>query len=204
MGSGRVRLSLILLVLTLAFMPVSAFGAIAPNADGSRAQAFQRELKAKHIKLKKYKVGGTTLYADTKLKKKRVALIKKWILGLPKKVRKKAKRIYFVRRKYYLMTGTNLKETCGYSLFPSREIWLYNVSDSDELQDTLYHEFGHCWDWNIKKKKFTLSTTNQWEGIWVNWLGAWGDPQEYYAMIFAEYYSMLQDPDYAYIAKSLK
>ena len=187
------------MVLLLTAMPVQA--TTRPTADGHYSKTFQAERKAKRIKLKKYSVSGTVLYVDTKISAKRVKFVKNCIKSLPKKVRKRAKRVYFVRRKYYLMTGKGLKETSGYSMFPEREIWIYNASDSDELMDTVFHEFGHCFDWN--GKKFKLSNTNEWERIWVSWLGASEDPTEWFAYCFAEFWTYLQDPDFNYIYKHL-
>lgn len=191
---------IILCALLLFSVPVHAEA----TAQGHNASAFRQAQKSKRIKLKKYSCPGTVLYCDTAISKKRRNTLRKWILALPKKVRKKAKRVYFVRKKYYMMTGVGLKGTAGYTMFPEREIWLYNVSDTDDLRDTIYHEFGHCWDWNIKKKKFTLSTTQKWALVWLNWYGAEGDPCEYYAMAFAEYMGLIQDPDWNYIVKTLK
>lgn len=193
---------MILLALVLTLWSVPAQASTSATAEGHASKAFQRELKAKRIKLKKYSCGGTVLYADAKLPKKRVQFVRNCIKSLPKKVRKRAKRVYFVRKKYYLMTGKGLKDTSGYSMFPEREIWLYNVSDSDELMDTIFHEFGHCFDWN--GKKFKLSNSNAWERIWVLWLGATEDPTEWFAYCFAEFWTYLQDPDFRYIYNLLR
>lgn len=197
---GKRIITVLALALLLTAMPVQATTRL--TADGHYSNAFQAERKAKRIKLKKYSCGGTVLYCDTAISKKRRATMRKWILKLPKKIRKKAKRIYFVRKKYYMLTGKGLKQSAGYTLLPAREVWLYNVSDTDDLRDTLYHEYGHCWDWH--GTKFTLSTTTEWERIWVTWYGAEGDPIEYYAMAFAEYMGLIQDPDWAYIIKTLQ
>lgn len=197
------RRMMILLALVLTLWSVPAQASTSATAEGHTSKAFQREVKAKHIKLKKYACGGTVLFADSKLSEKRIQFIRKCIKSLPKQIRKKAKRVYFVRKKYYLLTGTGLKPTSGYTLFPAREVWLYNCGDTDELMDTVFHEFAHCWDWNVKKQKFTLSTTNQWEQIYVSWLGATDDPCEWFAYCFAELWTMLQDPDFNYIYKHL-
>lgn len=198
---GKRIITVLALVLLFTAMPVQA--TTRPTADGHYSKAFQTERKAKRIRLKKYSCGGTVLFVDTKIPKKRITFVRNCIKSLPKKVRKRAKRVFFVRRKFYLMTGKGLKDTSGYTLFPAREVWLYNCADSDELMDTVYHEFAHCWDWNIKKQKFTLSTTNQWEQIYVSWLGATDDPCEWFAYCFAELWTMLQDPDFSYIYKHL-
>lgn len=171
------------------------------TAEGHYSKAFQRERKKNHIKLRKYSAGGTVLYADTKLSKKRVTFVRNCIKALPKKVRKRAKRVYFVRKKYYMMTGNGLGQTSGYSMFPQREIWLYSVSDTDELMDTVFHEFGHCWDWD--GKKFKRSNSNEWERIWITWLGGAEDPSEWFAYCFAEFFTYIQDPDFKYIYQSL-
>lgn len=185
-------------VLLLTPVPVNAAGR---GWYGSTRTEFQNAIKQKKLKLKKVKVGKTILLYDSKLPAKRVKLVKKWIRQLPAKVQKSARKIYFLRKKYYLMTGKGLKDTSGYSMFPEREIWFYNVSDSDELMDTIFHEFGHCWDWN--GKKFKLSNSNEWERIWVSWLGASEDPTEWFAYCFAELWTTLQDPDFSYIYKHL-
>ena len=171
------------------------------EALGSRASSFRKALKAKQIKLKKYSANGTVLYADTKLPAKRVKLVRKWLKQLPKKVRKRARRVYFVRKKFYLMTGSGLKNTYGYAVFPYREIWFYNGGDTDTLRDTLFHEFGHCWDWN--GKKFKLSNSTAWESVMVNYFAEVNEAEEYYASVFAEYWAFLSDPDFSYIHKSL-
>ena len=196
---GKRIITVLALALLFTVMPVQA--TTRPTADGHYSKAFQAERKAKRIKLKKYSCGGTVLFADTKIPKKRITFVRNCIKSLPKKVRKRAKRVYFVRKKYYLMTGKGLKDTSGYSMFPEREIWFYNVSDSDELMDTIFHEFGHCFDWN--GKKFKLSNSNEWERIWVSWLGASEDPSEWFAYCFAEFWTMMQDPDFSYIYKHL-
>ena len=196
---GKRIITAVVLALVIVSVPVQA--TTRPTADGHYSKAFQTERKAKRIRLKKYSCGGTILYCDTKIPKKRITFVRNCIKSLPKKVRKRAKRVYFVRRKYYLMTGKGLKDTSGYSMFPEREIWLYNVSDSDELMDTIFHEFGHCFDWS--GKKFKLSNSNEWEKIWVSWLGASDDPCEWFAYCFAEFWTMMQDPDFSYIYKHL-
>lgn len=192
------RLILALAVIVLLTTPVSASTA---TADGSRASAFRAEIKAKHIKLRKYSCAGTVLYADTKLPAKRIKQVRKWIGQLPKKVQKKAKRVYFVRKKYYMLTGKGLKPTSGYTIFPQREIWFYNVKDSDELMDTVFHEFGHCWDYD--GKRFKLSNSSAWENVMVNYFAAVTESEEYYAAVFAEYFAFINDPDFSYIHKSL-
>lgn len=188
----------VLFILCETFCASTVCGAA---AQGSQAPAFVRERKAGRIKLKKYDCKGTTLYADTKLTKKRAMLVQGWVKRLPKKVRKRCKKIYFVRKKYYLMTGTGLKDSYGYTIFPAREIWLYNMSDADELRDTLYHEFGHCWDY--RNGKFALSSKTEWETVLVNYFAEVSEPEEYYAMSFAAYFDLISDPDMAYIHKTL-
>ena len=185
-------------VLLLTPVPVNAAGR---GWYGSTRTEFQNAIKQKKLKLKKVKVGKTILLYDSKLPAKRVKLVRKWIHQLPAKVQKSARKVYFLRKKDFLMTGDEwLDDAYGYEIVETKEIYFYNHGDSEELRDTLYHEFGHAWD--SRKKKFQLSSKKEWKTVVNKYLGG-GDKQEWFAYVFAELLAFLKDPDFAYVSKTL-
>lgn len=170
---------------------------------GSTKTEFRTALKTKKLVLKKSKVGKTTLYYDSKLSKKRVKLVKKWIRQLPSKVQRSAKKVYFLRKSMYMKTGDKaIRNTLGYEIVPYKEIYFYNVSDTDDLRNTLWHEFGHAWD--SRKSQFKLSSTKAWKSIIRVQYASSKNYEEWFADLFAEYFEFMSEPENAYIAKVLK
>lgn len=197
----RISTLLAALILSISLTAVPSHAYFRGWYGVSRAE-FQTAIKTKQLKLKKSKVGKTVLYYDSKLPKKRVRLVKKWIKKLPAKVQKSAKQVYFLRKSMYMKTGDRieLSDTYGYEIAELKQIFFYNIKDTDELQAVLYHEFGHAYD--SAKKIFKNSNAKQWRHVVKTYLGG-GDPQEWYADIFADFFCFFADPDYAYILKTL-
>ena len=137
---------------------------------------------------------------DSKIPKKRIRAVKRWIKFLPKKVQKSAKRVYFLRRSAYLKTGgADLEGTLGYEIFEDREIYFYSSADYDDMQAVLFHEFGHAYD-NRTGKYLKYSSSAKWDKI----SKGSGNRAEYFADCFSDYYGFLYTKESQFISRVLK
>ena len=191
----------ILLTLMLITMLSVSTSARTASSIGASHPAFANAVKRGKIKLKRVKVGRTVLIYDTKIPKKRVRAVKRWIKFLPKKVQRTAKRVYFLRRSAYMKTGrkADLEDTLGYEVFEDREIYFYSSSDYDEMQNTLFHEFGHAYD-NRTGKYLKYSSSAKWDKI----SKGSGNRAEYFADCFSDYYGFIYTEESQFISRVLK
>lgn len=190
----------VVLILTLFVMLSISVSAKTTSSIGSSYPTFVKAVKKKKIKLKTAKVGRTTLVYDTKIPKKRVRAVKRWISFLPRKVQKTARRVYFLRRSAYLKTGgADLEGTLGYEIFEEREIYFYSTADYDDMQAVLYHEFGHAYD-NRTGKYLKYSSSAKWDKI----SKGSGNRAEYFADCFSDYYGFLYTKESQFISRVLK
>lgn len=188
---------LTLMLITMLSVPTSARTA---SSIGASHPAFANAVKRGRIKLRRVKVGRTTLIYDTKIPKKRVRAVKRWIVFLPRKVQKTARRVYFLRRSAYLKTGgADLENTLGYEIFEEREIYFYSSADYDDMQAVLFHEFGHAYD-NRTGKYLKYSSSKEWHKIGR---GS-GNRAEYFAECFADYFAFLYTREARFISRLLK
>ena len=197
---GKFKKYLILILTLFVMLSISASAQTTSNI-GSSYPTFVKAVKKKKIKLKTAKVGRTTLVYDTKIPKKRVRTVKRWIKFLPKKVQRTAKRVYFLRRSAYMKTGrkADLEDTLGYEVFEDREIYFYSSSDYEEMQNTLFHEFGHAYD-NRTGKYLKYSSSAKWDKI----SKGSGNRAEYFADCFSDYYGFLYTKESQFISRVLK
>lgn len=197
MGKRITKALLIMFVVLLSFRPCP----VRAETYGYRRPQFVQAVRAGKLKVKHCKVGKTVLYYDTAISTKRVNAVKQWIKKLPSKVQSKAKRVYILRKKYYLMTLTDkYRNSLGYALCDSREIYVMYLKDSEDMRLTLWHEFGHCYDW--KKGGFRLSTTKTWRKIIG--ISDKAEAREQFAWTFADFFDFISEPEFDYIYKALK
>ena len=188
---------LTLMLIVMLSVPTSARTA---SSIGASHPDFANTVKRGKIKLKRVKVGRTVLIYDTKIPKKRVRAVKRWIAFLPKKVQKTARRVYFLRRSAYLKTGgADLENTLGYEIFEDREIYFYSSADYDDMQAVLFHEFGHAYD-NRTGKYLKYSSSAKWDKI----SKGSGNRAEYFADCFSDYYGFLYTKESQFISRVLK
>ena len=191
----------VVLILTLFVMLSISASAQTTSNIGSSYPTFVKAVKNKKIRLKTAKVGRTTLVYDTKIPKKRVRAVKRRIKFLPKKVQKTARCVYFLRHSAYMKTGrkADLEDTLGYEVFEDREIYFYSSSDYEEMQNTLFHEFGHAYD-NRTGKYLKYSSSAKWDKI----SKGSGNRAEYFADCFSDYYGFLYTKESQFISRVLK
>ena len=191
------------MILVLALFLLISVPSSAKTAEtiGKDYPSFTRAVRNKRIILKYVRVGKTTLIYDSKVSMKRVKAVKRWIKFLPSKVQRASSKVYFLRHSSFMKTGRkkDLENVLGYEIFEDKEIYLYSMSDYEEMQSTLYHEFGHAYD-NRTGKYLKYSSSAEWHKIGKGY----GNRAEYFADSFSEYYCYLYTKEARFITKVLK
>lgn len=185
-------------IILLLFFPIN----IHAEVCGVTNPNFSQAVKQKKIVLKKSRVGKTTLYFDSKVSSKKVKLIKKWIKQMPTKVQRCAKKIYLMRRRYYDLTAKGAHNTYAYFVFKSKEIYIWNNKDTNEMRHTIFHEFGHAYD--CRKKHLEHSSKDQWEKILRTNYCDYENKHEKFADLFADYFEFLLEDENVFITNALK
>lgn len=188
-------MSAFLIALMIISTPVQAM------SYGITSPKIQTVIKQKKFKLRKMRVGKTILIYDSKISKKHIKFVKKSITTMPKNVQKSAKKVYFLRKKYFKMSvnDTFPKMTVGYAILDDyREIYLHDRSNLSALQHTLWHEFGHTFD--SRKKTFGSSKAKKWIAILKSEYPHFDSEEEYFADIFADFIEFITEPENQFIA----